>query len=510
MLDRAEGFVHLLLEKARTSGDESFGRFEGRRISFRELDRMSSAFALDMRRRGIRRGDRVAVMLRNSIPVLAVIFGLAKAGVVWVPVNVRQVGDGLRHILEHSDPALLVVDAELVGAISQSGAIPRSMLIHGGPRRADALEHVLSAPASAFGEILPGPFDCFAIMYTSGTTGRPKGVLVSHAMMRFSGEAARLVSRASDGDVLFLWEPLFHIGGAQLLVLPLISRATLALVSTFSASRFWTQVREQGATHIHYLGGILQILLKQPQSPCDRAHAVRIAWGGGCPHAIWAAFAERFGVEIRECYGMTETSSIATYNDGGPIGAVGRAVPWFDVEVLDSTGQRTAEGETGALLVRARTRGALFEGYFRETSLEGALRDGFFVTGDLASRDLAGNLYYQGRAVDSLRCKGENVSAWEVEHVAADHQAIENCAIIGVPAEDGDQDIKLFVKVKPGMEIDCATLSAWLGARLASYQNPRYIAVVVDFERTPSERILKHKLPRSTEDCWDRLSEELP
>ena len=124
-------------------------------------------------------------------------------------------------------------------------------------------------------------------MYTSGTTGRPKGVLVSHRMLRLSGEAVALVSAARAGDIMFMWEPLYHIGGAQMIVLPLIRDVTLALVEQFSASRFWQQVSANGASHIHFLGGILQILLKQPPSALDRTHGARIAWGGGCPREIW-------------------------------------------------------------------------------------------------------------------------------------------------------------------------------------------------------------------------------
>ena len=143
---------------------------------------------------------------------------------------------------------------------------------------------------------MPAPDDAFAIMYTSGTTGPPKGAIVSHRMLRLAGESVRWVSAAQNGDVFYMWEPLYHIGGAQLLVLPLLRRVMLAMVPRFRASRFWAEVRELGATHIHFLGGILQILLKQPPSAADREHRVRIAWGGGCPTHVWRPFEERFGV----------------------------------------------------------------------------------------------------------------------------------------------------------------------------------------------------------------------
>jgi carnitine-CoA ligase len=358
---------------------------------------------------------------------------------------------------------------------------------------------------------LPEPVpadDPFAIMYTSGTTGRPKGVLVSHRMLRLAGEAAALVSDARDGDVLYVWEPLFHIGGAQMIVLPLIRAVHLAIAEGFSARRFWSDVTACGATHVHFLGGILQILLKQPPGRPDRAHGVRVAWGGGCPREAWQPFEARFGVAIRECYGMTECSSFTTANVDGVVGSIGKPIPWFDVSVVDASGQPVAPGERGEMVVRARLPGALTRGYFRNPAATSkAFRDGAFHTGDLASVDAAGNFIFHGRMTDSVRVRGENVTAAEVEEVARKHPAVEDCVMIGVAAEVGEQEIKLFVKLRPGAQLLPGELSAWLGPKLASYQRPRYIAMVDDFERTPSQRIMKHKLSRRTDDAWDAAAE---
>ena len=305
--------------------------------------------------------------------------------------------------------------------------------------------------------------------------------------------------------MLFVWEPLYHIGGAQLLPLPMIRDVTLAMVDRFSAGRFWSQVKAEGATHIHYLGGILQILLKQPPSPLDRDHGVRIAWGGGCPPDIWPQFQSRFGVEIRECYGMTESSSITTFSDTGLVGSVGRCMPWFSVTLLDPEGRALSQGERGEIVVETTLPGAIFRGYLDDAEATArALRDGKLHSGDLGSLDAEGNLYFHGRMTDSVRCRGENVSAWEVEHVAAEHEAVEDCAMIGVATDIGEQDIKLFVKLREGAIVDPAILSDWLSQRLASYQNPRYIAFVDEFERTASQRIMKYKLSSRPDDCWDR------
>jgi len=503
-----EGFLHLFAAKCRDTPKALFARFEGSPITYEALGRRADSFARDLRKRMVMRGDRVAVMLRNSPDLLAVIFGLARAGVSWVPVNVQYRGPGLKYILEHCDPRMVIAEADLVPTIRECepGLEDAHFFVRGSTDGGASLEQ-LFGETGGFDEPLPTATDCFAICYTSGTTGSPKGVILSHAMMRFAGEAAALVSDAHEGDVFLMWEPLYHIGGIQLLVLPLIRGISLAMIDRFSASRFLQQTRDYGASHLHFLGGILQILMKQPPTELDRAHGARIAWGGGCPKDIWRPFEERFGVTIRECYGMTECSSFTTFNEGGTVGVVGRPLPWFSVELRDEQDRPVPAGGRGEIVVRTSAKNAFFTGYFRNPEATAkVLRNGALYSGDLGEFDREGNLIFLGRLTDSMRCKGENVSAWEVERVVAAYPAVEDCAVIGVAAEVGEQDIKLFVKPKPGEILDPTVLSTWLADRLAPFQIPRYIAIVEEFERTPSQRIMKHRLSRDLDDCWDRLA----
>jgi carnitine-CoA ligase len=508
MADSDDGFIKRFVSLAETDGDRVFARFEGEVLSFAHLHEQSSRIAAGLRRLGVARGDRVAVMLTNSPTALALLFALAKSGAVWVPLNVQLRADGLRYILGHADPRMVIARADLIPMIRGCGAVLAGTILvaEGEAEGASPLAGLIAGP-NRFDEPLPGAEALFAISYTSGTTGAPKGVLMSHRMLRLAGEGARLVSDAHDGDVLFMWEPLYHIGGSQMIVLPLLRQVVLHMVSRFSAGRFWAEVSAAGATHIHFLGGILQILLKQPPSALDRSHRVRIAWGGGCPPDIWRAVQDRFGVQVRECYGMTEASSFTTCNSNGVIGSVGRPVPWFSVELLDANGNPVPTGMPGEIVLRSQDPLAITRGYFRDPEATAkALRGGAFYTGDLGSWDSGGNLIFHGRITDSVRVKGENVSAWEVENVAAMHPAVEDCAMIGVGADIGEQDIKLFVKAKPGMPLDPVSLSGWLSERLAPYQNPRYVSIVDEFERTPSQRIMKHRLSRRRDDCWDRLT----
>jgi crotonobetaine/carnitine-CoA ligase len=509
MIDADDGFVGRLAACAADEPSGLFARFRGDPVTYEDLDRRSNGLADWLKREGIAKGDRIALMIQNSPTALALLFAIAKTGAVWVPINVQARGDNLAYVLSHSAPDLLIAGHDLLPVIEDSGATLTSDRIWslGAPDAVRAVEPLLENHAT-FNGLLPAADDLFAIMYTSGTTGKPKGVMVSHRMLRFSGESIALVSGVGEGDVFHMWEPLFHIGGAQMIVLPLIRPVHLAMVERFSASAFWSQVREYNVSHIHFLGGILQLLLKQPPQTLDRSHGARRAFGGGCPRDVWRHFERRFGIEICECYGMTEASSVTTFNTRNVVGSVGRAVPWLDVEVLDGDGNPVAAGQRGEIVVREKLPGALTAGYFRNPEATAkTLRNGSLHTGDIGSFDADGNMYFHGRDSDNVRVRGQNVTAWEVEHVAARHPSVEDCAMIGVAAEVGEQDIKLFVKLKNGSDLGPAELSGWLTTRLAGYQNPRYIAILDAFERTPSQRIMKHRLSGGTDDVWDRTAD---
>jgi crotonobetaine/carnitine-CoA ligase len=204
---------------------------------------------------------------------------------------------------------------------------------------------------------------------------------------------------------------------------------------------------------------------------------------------------------------MTESSSFTTCNDNGTHGSVGRPMPWFEVALIDPEGRPVAQGERGEIVVRARDPLALTRGYLDNPEATArTLRDGALHTGDHGSFDAEGNLFFHGRMTDSARIRGENVAAWEVESIAAQHPSVADCAMLGVAAEIGEQEIKLFVQPRDGETLDAPALAAWLSTRLARHQLPRYIAIVPGFERTPSQRIMKHRLSRRTDDCWDRFA----
>ena len=456
-------------------------------------------FAAGLAARGIVKGARVACMMDTHTDYLCMVLAIARLGAVWVPIGTRLTPANLAYMFAEADVDLVIAESAKADVVAAARHPSIPVILRDGP-----LVLPSEAPAP---RVEVQPSDLLMISFTSGTTGKPKSVPVTHAMMRFAAEAAARASHAEKGAVLYVWEPFNHIGGAQLIILPLIRDATLALAQRFTASGFWDQVRLCGATRIHHLGGILQLLLKQPPTPRDRDHGVTLAWGGGCTADVWTAFSDRFGVEMVECYGMTEASSLTTINAEGLPGYIGRALPWFDVRILASDGTECPRGTKGEIVVTPIGQGvaALFTGYMNSaTATAEALRDGRLFTGDLGEMDDEGRVKFLGRLKDTIRVRGENVSAWEVEHVVEQHEAVAGCAVIPVRAEIGEADVKLFIQLAPDRRADGQQIFDWLRARLAPHQLPRHISFVQGFERTPSQRIMKHTLDTTPSGDWIR------
>ncbi|MDX1434676.1 MAG: AMP-binding protein, partial [Gammaproteobacteria bacterium] len=315
----------LLEERAVRDPEYVYLRHGGADWTVSALDQRVNRLANALADLGIGAGDRVPLVLANHPDYVVACLALAKLGALQVPLNTRLAADGLAWLLEHCEPALVIADVAFGEALAPGlgrCGVQRVLWRRGSTERHDdppatGLPHDDFHEVAARGAAAPPPGhpqarDPIGILYTSGTTGPPKGVLLTDKMLRAAAFASAAIADARDGDVLFVWEPLYHIGGVQVLVLALEHRVTLHMVDRFSATRFWDQVREAGATQIHFLGGILQLLLRQPASTRDRDHPVRIAWGGGAPAAVWREFEGRFGIEVRENYGMTEASSLTT------------------------------------------------------------------------------------------------------------------------------------------------------------------------------------------------------
>lgn len=461
----------------------------------------------------------IAVMLPNTAEHVALIFALAIAGKKWVPIHTRLKGAPLRRLAESCPIDLFILSREYLidaqAAILDVFPPNKIAVVDTNPETGRIASAISAANGRAKDKSLPStvsqvrPSDTFCICFTSGTSGAPKGAMLTHQNLVTAGIAAKIVSGFDGPGRMLHWEPLSHLSGVQLLVLALLYPCELVMMPRFGASRFLKLVADNNVRQIHYLGGVLQILARQPRSSLDRAHGASIAWGAGCPVESWVDVEQRFGVKVRECYGSTETAGFVTTNLDGPIGSVGKPLPWMTVDVCRENGERCAPNEDGEIVVTPLSPGCLASGYYLQPMASArAFRDGSFHTGDIGRIDENGYLYFVGRLSDTVRHKGENVSAWEIESVVRTHENVRDCAVIGVQSDIGEQDIKIFLEPNVGHKFDISEIRDYCRDLLPGYQVPRYFVKVDGFERTPSERIVKHGLSKSTKDCWDSWAQD--
>lgn len=503
-LARGPSIAARLREHAAAYPARPYAVEQGRTTTLAELDALVDRIAEALSAAGVDGSARVAISLPTTVLHAAAIFAVLRRGALWVPMNLQLKGAPLEHLMADSGASHLIAASEsaIVTSVEEVRRSRHGASLDGG--------RVIPDPTGVDARIWriddgialdPVP-DTSVLMYTSGTTGPPKGVRVSETMLRASAVGAIHVTDVRPGDVLYVWEPLFHIGGAQMLLVPLYSDSHLALAPRFSASRFWDDVCRVGATHVHYLGGILQILLQLPDSEAERRHGVRIAWGAGATPALWAACEQRFGFSLHECYGMTETSSIVAVNRGEREGGIGRPVPWFDVR-LDGQAEPSA-GTDAEIVVRGRIPGLTTAGYLGNDEATSKARDGeWFRTGDHGAWDESGRLHFRGRASDSVRVRGENVSAWQVEDVFGQHPDVDRCAVVGVSADVGEEEMLLLLTAADGRVLDPEAVRAWGVDRMARFQVPRYVKLIDEMPLTPSQRIAKHRLPTGLDDAID-------
>ena len=447
-------FRDIMETRAREEPEAVYLRFNGVDMTVAQVNAAANRLANALLARGLNPGDRVGLMLPNHPHHVIAIFALMKAGLVRVPVNVNAKGPSLEHYFTSYDPHFLIADHGYRDVLAD---MPVPQTVWRGPKGSaeDGFAALLAHEDDSCPTAPIDPDAMLAMTPSSGTTGAPKGVLKSDRTLRAGPHCILELTAARKGDVFLLWEPLHHGAGVAVTIAAMIGGITLAMVERFSVSRFWDQVRDNGVTHIHYLGGVLPLLLKQEPSEKERDHKVRIAWGGGCPPEIWDRVEKRFGVELREGYGLSELITFVTLNKDGRKGSCGLPISLYEIKVVDAEGNETAPGVAGEMVARARQKEVDFLGYFRnEAAAREAVKDGWFHTGDLARRDEDGYLYYAGRTKEMVRRRGVNISAWEVEQVVNKFAGVAESALVGVPSEVGEDDLKIVVRAAGGQPFD--------------------------------------------------------
>jgi crotonobetaine/carnitine-CoA ligase len=355
------------------------------------------------------------------------------------------------------------------------------------------------------------------LVYTSGTTGNPKGVMVTHKMYVAAGQGFSQWTMATSEDRFFTCLPFYHANIQYYSTMgALASGATLVIADRFSASRFWDQVREAKATVVNFIGMMMPVLSKNDVSPSDSQNTVRLFYGSpSFPTEFLADFQKRFATNIIVGFGMTETcyGTIEVIGQERRSGSSGLARqhpdPRFinEIRISDQeTGEAIGTGTVGEITIK---NPATMPGYWRnEEQTKFSLRDGWLYTGDLGWMDDDGFLYFVDRKKDIIRRRGENISSQEVEDVIKRHPDVLDCAVVAVPSDLGEDEVKAYILPRQGADLSPEDVVYWCADNLAYFKVPRYLEMREDLPRTPSLRVRKDLLRQEKEDptegCFDR------
>jgi crotonobetaine/carnitine-CoA ligase len=516
MSTEATTLAEVLVEQAADHGDEVFLHFEDRTVSFDELNRNVNRVANGLAGLGVRTGTGVAIVMGNSPEWLYVYFATQKLGAYAVPVNVALKGEGLRYVIDHSDSVVVVVDparADAVSAVAdgtpQVGQVvvdateaPQDWAL---PEGWSTLTDVMDAPDTEPDATIE-PKAISAIMYTSGTTGAPKGVVTRYERTNIGG-IRMLAGLLAPDEVLYTCLPLFHANALLLTsVRGLVAGLPVVLARRFSASGFWDEIRRYGVTIFNGLGAMIPILMKQPERDDDAENPVRVVFSAACPASVWEAFEDRFAVNIIEGYAAVDGGGFMTMNLGqSPKGSIGTSMT--PIRVVDDEGQDVPVGSPGELLFEVDDPQARRVEYYKNRDAgDERIRDGWFHTGDLVTADEDGNLYFVDRLTDSLRRRGENISSWEVEREINRHDAVLESAVIGVPSELGEDDVMAVILPKDGHTITPEELIEHCEGLMADFMVPRYVEIRDSLPKTETHRVRKAELKSAgvRPATWDR------
>lgn len=473
--------------------------------------RLAGAF----RRQGIAAGDRVAVMAENRLEVLDTWFACAWLGAILVPINTATRGPQLEHLLTNSEPRALAVEPAFLERLDVLETIPAALerLWVLDATQRERLRELVIEPFPTHDEPVPasevGPGDPVAILYTSGTTGPSKGVVCPHGQFYWwAVSTAALFDGLTDEDVLYTCLPLFHTNALNACMQALEHGAHFRVGERFSASRFWDAIVAADATVTYLLGAMVSILAKTASVPAEQEHRLRVVLAPATPAHLHELFRQRFGVVLRDGFGMTETNAVIGPRGGEQRpGTMGYAMPGYEAKIVDENDEEVPDGTPGELVLRAEEPFAFASGYWRmpEKTVE-AWRNLWFHSGDRAVREADGSFRFVDRMKDAIRRRGENISAWEVEQVLESHPKVAACAAIPVPSELGEDEVMAVVMPRDGAVIDFAELIRYCEPRLAYFAVPRYLETVDEFPLTPNGKVQKYVLRERgvTAATWDR------
>lgn len=515
----------ILRVQALTRGAAPFVYCEDTKLTYSQMDLGATKAAAGFASIGVAHGARVCIALPNGIDFLLAWFGLARLGAIEVPLNLEFKGPQVRYVIEDAGAEVLVTSQSFLAEhrqhIDECAAL-RIVVLVDQVRRASPPAHFA---VRSFRDILESDFDPdalprvkpsdpMAILYTSGTTGSPKGVLLCHEHEATIGESVARSIELTPDDCSYNFFPLHHNTAQGIITCStLLTGARMLLVDRFSRSRFWDDVKAHGCTAFFGLGAILEILNKDADGlASSKGHRLRIGWGIAMGAEQVKRFSERFGVEFITGYGSTEVNmvSMTSRGDAKP-GSVGKVLDEFEVAIFDEADQALAAGTIGEIVVRPRRPFITFLGYWgRAQQTVDAWRNLWMHTGDAGYIDADGYLHFVDRIKDVIRYRGNNVSSLEVENVLLDFPAIQEAAVIPAPSALGEyeQEVQAVLVLAEGRQLDAAAVIEHCSGKLPYYAVPRYLEIVDALPKTSTGKVRKTELRARglLPTTWDRVA----
>ena len=498
----------------------------GESISYREMDERAHGIAHGLAALGIEHQDRVLFMMPDGIDLAALFCGLARRGAVEVPINLAYRGSFLSRIINDSGASTLVIDTQyldrLEAVIDEIQVLKRCIIYPAIPTtlpakiaaRFELLEFSrLSSEKDSPFEGGPAYNEMIGIMYTSGTTGTSKGVMVSHAhAYRYGNNVAGNHGVTQTDSYYTAGLPLFHIAGQWGVVYASMMRgATVILRRGYRNDYFWADIAEHNATVVFMLGAIANFIWQQAPSDDDCATPLKkVGMYPVIPEH--EAFAKRFGVQIASGYGSTENPGPCRHPLGEKFPSnqcVGAIKDTVDCKILDENDVECAPGVVGEICVRSHNSWEIMMGYWNQPeATTKAFRNLWYHSGDAGFIDEQGRLYFVDRVTDSMRRRGENISSMEVEDIVNQHAGVLECAVFPVWADESEQEVMVTITPQPGTELDHEDIIRFCNQRMPYFMVPRYIDVVAAIPKTPTGKIQKYALRETgiTATTWDRVA----
>jgi crotonobetaine/carnitine-CoA ligase len=513
----------LIETKCEENGEKIFAidGENGKKITYNRVSDKSKEVAGSLHELGIEKGDRVATLLPNSIDHLLIWFGCVRIGAIFSPINPEFKGPELTHTINDIRPRIIVVGGENVDQYNDIrnniDSVDHEFIYDDQSMGTDPSEIFESKSPPPDVDIRPG--DPSTILFSGGTTGKPKPILHSQFAPITGAYRYNMAFDPSESDRHYGVLQLFHIGGQQFGVLgPMISDISTVLSLRFSASSFFEEVNKYDATISDTAGGMLGALLQTHKNTTGKIeNSLRITLGM-LDYDAHKKAGDLFEVDILEGYALTEGGGILlTRNhfdrdsnisgEGKPIGKIN---DWAEIGILDEEGGRKDRGEVGEICIRPTIPNSVMSCYYGhpEATLD-AWENLWIHTGDIGRIDQNGMLYYVGRQAHWIRRMGENISAYEVEQVLNSHETVAESAVVGVPNEEiGGEDVKAYI-IPENLSTNPQELIKWCGENIADFKIPRYIEYTKEFPRSETKNdIQRHSLrDQGIGNAWDRMSD---